>query len=146
MFKVFRAAFDWLGRLTTVQALIHTEFVRTLLLPTVWTVLVAAGGYVGNVPIMWIMIACALTFMATIQAILRVDELRERKSPENKLSYVPVFQMDLNEAQMPAQGNRQQRRGAEARRMPRELRSPTQFSPQVPRLLEKGQLGIEITN
>jgi hypothetical protein len=95
---------------------------------------------------MWILMAAALTFMAVTQALLRADELKERKNPEHKLSYVVIFQMDLNEAPMPIAGNRQQRRGQIARREPRLILSPIQLNPQVHRNIEKAQLGIEVTN
>lgn len=146
MLKFIRSVLDWIGHFETIQTIVHTEFVRTLLLPTVWTVLVAAGGYVQGIPLMWIMMAAALTFMAVTQALLRADELKERKNPEHKLTYAIVFQMDLNEAPMPLVGNRQQRRGQQVRKMPRQMLSPTQLSPQVSRKIKKGQLGIEVTN
>ena len=81
MLKFIRSVLDWIGHFETIRTIVHTEFVRTLLLPTAWTVLVAAGGYVQGIPLMWIMMAAALTFMAVTQALLRADELKERKIP-----------------------------------------------------------------
>lgn len=142
--KIIKPGLEWIGHFQTVQTIIYTEFFRTLFLPTVWTVLTAIAGYVGDFPIMWIMVATAVSFMAVTQTLLRADELRERKNPQNKLKYLPIFQCDLNIAPMALSGNRLQKRAQ--RSQPQQTISATQLSPQVSRTLDKGQIGVEIVN
>jgi hypothetical protein len=52
MFGKFRKALEWLGLIETVNAILHIEFVRTLLLPTVVAVMTGAAGIFGHVPFM----------------------------------------------------------------------------------------------
>ena len=63
------------------RAIIHTEFFRTAFLPTAIAVLTGTSGVLGGVPAMWVIMATALAFGGAIQALLRGDELRERKKP-----------------------------------------------------------------
>jgi hypothetical protein len=51
MFGKFRKALEWLGLIETVNAILHIEFVRTLLLPTVVAVMTGAAGIFGHVPL-----------------------------------------------------------------------------------------------
>ena len=79
MFGKFRKALEWLGLIETVNAILHIEFVRTLLLPTVVAVMTGAAGILGHVPFMRIIMATALAFMGTAQGMLRASEYVERK-------------------------------------------------------------------
>jgi len=81
MFRWIRTALEWLSHFETAQAIIHTEFFRTAFLPTAIAVLTGTSGVLGGVPAMWVIMATALAFGGAIQALLRGDELRERKKP-----------------------------------------------------------------
>jgi hypothetical protein len=99
---------EWIGHFETVQAIINTEFVRTLLVPSLMGVMTASAGYFGGIPLMWILMATALAFMATMQGLLRTSEFMERKNPLNKLSILQIgVGLDLTPLPTP---NRLQRR------------------------------------
>jgi hypothetical protein len=133
---------EWISRFQTIQTLIHTEFFRTVFLPLVWTVLTAWSGYSQHVPIMWILMATSLVFMASIITMVGFESLKIQKTPLNKLKYDPVFQCDLVPAEKP--GNRHQRRSAAHN--PSLTLSSSQIDPNVTRALAKGQLGIQLMN
>lgn len=120
---------EWAGHFETIQTVIHTEFVRTLLWPTVLSATAAAGGYFGGFPLMWVVMASALTFAGTVHGLLRGSEYIERKNPRGKLRFIQThIGMDLVPLQNP---NRVQRR---------------QGAPMQPRLIERMQLGMEVRN
>lgn len=86
----FTKFLDWIGRFQVIQSVVQSEFIGTLLAPVVMSVMAAYAGLVGDVQLMWIIMATALTFMATVQGLLRLSEYMERKSPLNKLVYLRV--------------------------------------------------------
>lgn len=134
---------EWVEHASTIQGLLQTEFVRTALWPVVSTMLTGAGGYLQHAPLIWIATACAMVFMGVSVGWVALDVNRERKSPQNKLTYTPLFQCDLDSAPVPAEGNRTARR---AKKSERHMLSPTELHPKVMRHLIKGQIGIEIKN
>lgn len=136
---------EWLGRIETIHALVTSEFIRTLLLPTVVTVIGAGVGVLQGVPLMWIIVGSSLIFMAITQSLLRTDEYKERRNPQNKLKVVVIFQMDLVPAAVPFMGNRKQRLAQKATgQEPRVLQ--TDINPYVNRIMSIGQLGVQLTN
>ena len=84
----FKRAWKWLETVHLIEWIIHTEFVRTAIIPTGLAAVTAFGGYLQNVPVMWISMATAVTFAATMQALLRGSEYRDKKDPLNKIVYV----------------------------------------------------------
>ncbi len=142
---------EWLGRFETLHILLSGEFVRTLLWPTVSAVLTGATGILGGVPLMWVFMASALTFMAVTQSLLRADEWRERKDPLNKISVVGTyFAGELAPAPLPISppaGNRHQRRAQIAQPQgPVRILPPNALVAGVPRTLDGGQISVEIKN
>jgi hypothetical protein len=147
MFKRIVKILDAIGHYETVESIVHMEFVRTLLLPTVWTVLTVVAGYLQGVPIMWIMVGAALVFMAITQSILRADELRERKNPQNKLALVGVhFNRDLTPASMPATPSNGSKQRKGVLQLPQQMIPAHQVVPGVPRTLDLAQVSVEVKN
>jgi hypothetical protein len=143
---LLRKLLEAVSHAETLGSIVHTEFVRTYLVPVVMAAMSGTAGIMGGVPFMWIIMASAVTFWAVAFALFVVDVLRERKSPQNKLTQRPVFQCDLNTATVPIAGNRKQRLAQQAQRQPAQSISPTQVHPLVPRTLYRGQIGIELAN
>ncbi len=115
------------------------------LLPTVLTVLTGGAGLFGGQPLMWVIMASALTFAGSMVGLLGGSLYLERKNPHNKLKYKGThFQHDLDPAPMPALGNRHQRRGQAARGQ--QMLQPAELVIGVPRTLEKGQIAVELKN
>lgn len=93
----------------------------------------AASGYWGQFPLMWILMATAVAFMAATQSLLRSSEYRERKNPLNKIIFVQTaFNLDLV---VDTGLNRKQRRSQQ----PGTITLPA-------RHIEKAQLGVELRN
>lgn len=139
-------ALEYVGHAETVHAIITADFVRTLLWPSVATVSGAISGWLGGVPVMWILVGCSLIFMAVTQSLLRADEYRERRNPQNKIKQDVIFQCDLNTAEVPFIGNRHQRRTQQAVGQPQRILGSSELNPYVNRTLINGQIGIELTN
>lgn len=122
---------DWIGRWQTVQAIIQSEFIRTILWPVIYAILTAVAGYWGNFPLMWVLVAVAVVFASVAHGILRSSEYRERKNPLNKLRYISTaVNYDLTQLPSP---NRQQRRSGKIAQI-------------VPRTLDKIQIGVHLRN
>jgi len=136
---------EWLGRIETIHVLVTSDFVRTLLLPTVFTVSSVVSGWLEGIPLMWVMVGSSVVFMAVTQSLLRADEYKERRNPQNKLRQQPVFQCDLDVADVPFIGNRKSRRAQQTIGQQRKL-GPNEINPYVNRTIKVGQIGIEITN
>ena len=131
---------EWIGRAETIGSLLHTEFVRSLLIPTSLTVMTGATGYLGGIPAMWIMAASSLVFAGVSTGLLSASVYRERKSPLNKLRFNgTVFNFDL----IPTRTDREQRRAVAS--ASRKARPPADLKPLV-RELKTGQLGVELIN
>ena len=74
-------AVDWAGRITTLQAIIGSEFVRNWLLPIGGTVLTGTSGIFGGVPLMWVVVASSAAFMFLTFGMVGNLALRERNTP-----------------------------------------------------------------
>lgn len=145
---LLRKAWDWIGHLDTVQTVIHTEFVRTVLFPSLLTGLTAVSGWLGGVPIMWIVMASTVVFGAVSLGVLCLSQYMERKSPLNKLKFIGTrIAADLSPATVPAQlfGNRRQRRAQSSKPVERVL-AQNEIAAGVPRTLEKIQVGVAVRN
>jgi hypothetical protein len=129
-------ALEWFGHWQTIQTILQAEFVRTLLVPVVIAMATGAAGYLGGIPLMWIMLAVVLVFMGAAQGILSASTYLERKNPAYKLQLIKhLFNFDL----VPISGpNRKHRRSAAAQG----------GAPAVPayRHFVRGQLGFEVWN
>jgi len=135
MLKRVQKVLEWIGHIETIHTIIQAEFFRTLFWPTVATVTTALSGWLGGVPLMWIVMATALTFMAVSAGMLTASMYLERKNPLNKLQITKtLFNYDLVPITPP---NRHQERA-----------TPKRGTPAVPafRHFVHGQLGIEILN
>jgi hypothetical protein len=143
--RVLKPILEVVGHAESVNTIIHAEFVRTLLLPTIGAVVTGAAGIFGGIPLMWVFMATALTFMGATVGLLAGSNYIERKNPLNKLSWNVVFNCDLNPTKAVVTVNRQQRR-AVAKRADLPDLSPTQIDKNVARTLRVGQLGVEIVN
>lgn len=121
------------GHIETIGSIAHSEFVRTLLWPAVVTVATMVSGYLGHVPVMWIIVGSALAFMGTVTGLLRGSEYIERKNPNGKIKFLTTsLGLDLVPLQEP---NRAQRRGgAQA------------VVHTAPRQIDRAQLGAILIN
>ena len=134
--NLFWRVLEYLGHAETIHTLVTADFVMRLVWPTVLAVIGAASGWIGGIPVMWIMVGTVLIFGGVVQTFLRVDEYRERKDPSHKLAVIKTL---FNYTLAPVPGpNRRHRRSAAAQG----------GAPAVPafRNLIKGQLGIEVWN
>jgi hypothetical protein len=143
--RVIKPVLEWLSHFETIKAIIYSDFFRITLLPLVWTVLTALGGYVQGLPIMWVMVGTAASFTLVVLGMAGVWLLKQQNTPQNRLVYNVIYQGDLTPANPSLLGNRHQRR-TQARRPPHQQLSSTQLDPNVTRTIDKGQLGIEVTN
>jgi hypothetical protein len=113
------------GHLHAIYILLSEIF-----LPLAVAVSTAVAGYLGSFPLMWIIMATSLAFMASAISIMTISLYLERLNPENKISVVQtIFLNDL----IPLSVNRQQRRSG-------------QVSTTTTRHLQNGQLGVEVVN
>jgi hypothetical protein len=121
-----RSFIDWIGRAQVVQSIL------TFIKPFVWPWLVAmvtgAAGYWGHQPLMWIVMAAALTFMGTVVGVFFADAFRDRKSPLNKILYTgTAVNYDL-------------------KAMPRQSRRAAATGILQARILDKMQVGVFMHN
>ena len=144
---VIKPVLEWISHFETVKGIIYSDFFRITLLPLVWTVLTAAGGYVQGVPILWVMVGTAASFAFVVFGMAGVWVLRQQNTPQNRLTYGVIYQGDLTPANPSLLGNRHQRRTqTQARKQAHQQLSSTQLDTNVTRTIDKGQLGIEVTN
>ncbi len=140
MAGLLRRGIEAVSHVETIHTILQTEFVRTLLAPSISAMLTGTAGILGGVPVMYVMVAAALAFAAVAQGALRASEYRERKSPLNKLRYNgTIFNFDL----VSVTTNRKARRTHVAVNTRTKL--PSTVEPLV-RELENGQLGVELVN
>ena len=95
MRKMLKELLDLLGHAGTLNAIIHSEFVRSWLLPVVATMLTGGSGIFGGAQLVWVFVASAIVFMSVTFGMVAHLVLKERQTPQNKLVAKPVFQCDL---------------------------------------------------
>ena len=123
--KRFWEALGLFGHLHAIYIIVSEIF-----LPLAVAVSTVIAGYLGSFPLMWIIMATSMAFMATAISIMTISLYLERLNPENKISVVQtIFLNDLT----PLSVSRQQRRSGQA------------FVPST-RHIQYGQLGIEVIN
>jgi hypothetical protein len=125
MAKPFDAALTWGQRLASGWAIFKSAFFQFYIWPTVSAMLTGATGYLGGIPLMWIIVAVAVVFMCVAQSFLRIHEIMERMNPRNKLAYVQTV------AHVDFKGGNQ-------------LVAPPQAG--RPRKILRMQLGVELQN
>jgi len=123
----FDQALTWGQRVQTAWAFFTSAWFKTFIYPTVSSVLTGASGILGGIPLMWVLMASALVFMAVTHAVLRMYEIQQWINPANKLAYIQtVLNLDL--------------KGSKA------LAATPGGSTGRPRKLEKMQVGVELQN
>jgi hypothetical protein len=96
MANKFDEALTWGQRASAAWSIATGTFFKVYIWPVASSVLTAAAGYLGHVPVMWIMMAVAIVFACVTQSWLRISEIMERMNPRNKLAYVQtVVHFDL---------------------------------------------------
>jgi hypothetical protein len=126
MAQKFDQALTWGQRVSAAWSIVTGTFFKVYIWPVASSVLTAAAGYLGHVPVMWIMMAVAIVFACVTQSWLRISEIMERMNPRNKLAYVQtVVHFDLKGG--PALAN-------------------VGGSTGRPRKLEQMQIGVELQN
>jgi hypothetical protein len=143
MLRAGRVILDWIGRILTFQTIV--VFAQTWLWPVVGGVITTIAGILQGVPIMWALMAGAVTFAMVTVGMLAIMGMRTQLSPQNKLMHKVVFQHDLTPCEAPLIGTRQQRR-AQSKQGEIQMLSKSQIVPNVNRTLDKAQLGVEVTN
>lgn len=81
----FKNLLDWIGRWQLLQA--GWLFAKPFLLPLMLAAAAGGAGWLGHLPVMWIIMAAALTFMGVVVGIFFGGAYRERTSPVNKILY-----------------------------------------------------------
>jgi hypothetical protein len=135
MGKLFRELLDWISRFQAAQSII--AFAKPALWPVVYAVLTGAAGYLGNLPVMWILMSTSLAFMGGVVGIFFIEARQTNRSPANKLRYTGTL---VNYELQPQP--RRERRGAQAI----ERKALTTAPPVVQRHLEKTQIGVQLHN
>jgi hypothetical protein len=126
MANSFDTALTWGQRAASGWAIFKSAFFQFYIWPVVSAVMTGAAGYLGHVPLMWIMVAMAVVFACVTQAWLRMSEIMERMNPRNKLAYVQtVIHLDLKGGPVMASVG-----GSTGR----------------PRKIERMQIGVELQN
>jgi hypothetical protein len=138
---LWKRALEYVGIGHSIHTVVQTEFFQTWLIPLGSTMLTGAAG-AGQAPLMWVITASSIVFATTTIGLAGMWALRAQNSPQNKLTYKPVFHCDLTPREAPLIGNRQRRRS----QGPPLMLSSTQLNPNVTRTLDKVQVGVEITN
>lgn len=136
-----KAAWDWFKEGLSIRELLSSDFAKDWIYPFVLPVAAAISGYLQTESVMWIITATSLCLMAVTASYLLIVLIHEKRSPQNKLTYQPVYQQDLDCPQAPLLGNRQQRRAQAPR-----LLTSQELNPEVLRKIEKAQLGVEVYN
>jgi hypothetical protein len=146
--KWLRNILEWTGYGQTIQAIAQAEFVRTFLIPTVLTVTAAISGWLGDLPLMWIVMASALTFMGAAQGMLRGSEYLDRKNPQNKIVLTGTrVHAEMEPTDVPWAGNRKQRRAGAAQKAIGPVRlGPSDISVGIKRTIDKVQVGVNLKN
>lgn len=63
--------------------------------PTAVAMLTGVSGYLGGIPVMWIIVASTIAFAMTAHGLLRISEVTHRMAVENKLQFLnPHIVMD----------------------------------------------------
>jgi len=88
MSNKFDEALTWGQRVSAAWSIVTGTFFKVYIWPLGSAVVTAAAGYLGHVPLMWILMAAAIVFACVTQSWLRISEIMERMEPRNKLAYV----------------------------------------------------------
>lgn len=123
---MFKRFIDFIGRVQVVQSIL--AFLKPFVWPWVAAVLTGTVGYFGNQPLMWVLMASALSFMGVSVGFWFIDNYRQRKSPVNKFLYAgTAFNYDLKP-------------------MARQARRAAATGAIQARLLDKAQIGVYMQN
>lgn len=71
-----------------IHTILHSEFVRIALWPTFMTSATALGGFLQDVPVMWIFMSSTLTCAGVMALMLWGSQYAQRRSPNGKLRLV----------------------------------------------------------
>ena len=122
----FRAILDWIGRWQIAQSL--WLFAKPILLPVVLAAAAGGAGFAGHLPLMWIIMATALTFMGAMVGIFFGGTYRDRTTAEHKVLY---------------QGTHV---GCDLTELPRKARRAQATGLTPARTIEKIQVGVYLMN
>jgi len=135
----FWSALEWFSRIHAVHVIVHSEFVKTWLLPLMSASITGLSGYYQNSPLMWICLATAGTFMMITITLLASTAYKQFHDPANKLLYnATIFNFDLDSISH----NRKARRANPIRQQG----NATIYLRPPERTLLRGQLGIQVVN
>jgi hypothetical protein len=128
--RYIKSLLDWIGRWQVFQSL--WPIFTSILLPIATALTAVGAGYVQRVPVMWIIMASSLTFMAIIVAMFFVSSFTDMRTPAHKLRYIStVVAVDLA---MPP--NRKSKRAS----------TSTTTLGIVQSYLDKVQVGVQLQN
>jgi hypothetical protein len=144
--RFFKGLYDWYEDLGRLEDISHSELFKVYIWPFLVAVSALVSGLIGKEAVMWIIMAVCLSAMAIMHLITSAAALRDRLTPLNKLTSQIFLQYDMNQVPVPLLGNRQQRRSSGATSPGPSMLGPVQMQVGVKRLLEKAQLGVEISN
>ena len=94
-----KKSWEWYAHFETARSLFNL-LTGVLATPTVVAMTTAIAGWLQGVPVMWIITATVIVFSVSIGGLLWLDQLRERKNPQNKLSILGAqYFQELNEVE-----------------------------------------------
>jgi hypothetical protein len=139
---------EWFSGAHALHTVAQTEFARTLLWPTILTMLTGGAGVLGHIPAMYVIVASGVTFAVITTGLLRASEYRERRTPLNKIVVLGV-QVPVSLTPTPLLlpylvGNRRQRRSQAAGPVttPPPMLSDSTVAPGIKRTLKGAQVGV----
>ena len=145
IFRAIKRVKEFWEDFESLESVAEATLIKSFFWPTFVAACTATSGAVGHQPLMWILMASALVFMAITTAMLNFNILKERNTPANKIQYGVVYNMDLAPAPAPiAKGSSSRRLAvidADARML-----GPMEIVSDVKRTIQVSQLGIEVFN
>ena len=109
----FKRVSEWADGILTANSLVQAEIVKHVLWPFFVSAVTGAAGYLGGVPLMWIIVGVAIVLSTSMTFLLNLSVYSERRTPLNKISIISGrANTQLTRAEVPATlfGNRQTRR------------------------------------
>ena len=143
--RIFKQIKDFWEDIESLETIAETALVKSFLWPTVLAACTAASGEIGHQPLMWILMASALVFMAMTTATLNLNVIKQINTPLNKIQYWPIYNMDLASVPVPTARGISSRKLAITETNIRML-GPIEIVDNVKRTIKVSQLGIEILN
>jgi hypothetical protein len=87
----FKSVLDWIGRFQVIQSVFG--FLKPIIWPFGLAAMTGGAGILNHQPIMWVIMASALVFMAIVVSLYFGASYSIAKTPNNKLRYIGTLVM-----------------------------------------------------